>query len=180
MTELDKIVDANKQYFHNFKHGNLSIPPARKLAVLACMDARLNVNEALGLKTGDAHIIRNAGGIATEDAIRSLIISRELLGTQEFVVINHTDCGMLTFTDNDLQKDLRQKYKSDASEIRFYSFPNLEENVNNQINKIKSSPFFPPDIPIHGFIYDVKTGKIERIAGAQKTINEISIQSSSP
>jgi carbonic anhydrase len=180
MTELDKIVDANKQYFHNFKHGNLSIPPARKLAVLACMDARLNVNEALGLKTGDAHIIRNAGGIATEDAIRSLIISHELLGTQEFVVINHTDCGMLTFTDNDLQKDLRQKYKSDASEIRFYSFPNLEENVNNQINEIKSSPFFPPDIPIHGFIYDVKTGKIERIAGAQKTINEISIQSSSP
>ncbi|MGN6633671.1 MAG: beta-class carbonic anhydrase [Nitrososphaeraceae archaeon] len=180
MAELDKIVDANKQYSRNFKHGNLSIPLARKLAVLACMDARLNVNEALGLKTGDAHIIRNAGGIATDDAIRSLIISHELLGTQEFVVINHTDCGMLTFTDKDLQKDLRQKYKSDASEIKFYSFLNLEENVKNQVNKIKSSPFFSQDIPVHGFIYDLKTGKIERITGDQKTINEISVSSSSP
>jgi carbonic anhydrase len=179
MTELDKIVDANEQYSHNFKQGNLSIPPARKLAVLACMDARLNVNEALGLETGDAHIVRNAGGIATDDAIRSLIISHELLGTQEFVVINHTDCGMLTFTDKDLQKDLRQKYKSNASEIKFYSFPNLEENLKNQVNKIKLSPFFPPDIPVHGFIYDVKTGKIERITGDKKIINEISIPSTS-
>ena len=180
MTELDKIVDANEQYSHNFKHGNLSIPPARKLAVLACMDARLNVNEALGLETGDAHIIRNAGGIATDDAIRSLIISHELLGTQEFVVINHTDCGMLKFADKDLQKDLTQKYGSDASEIKFYFFPNLEENVKNQVNKIKSTPFLPPDISVHGFIYDVKTGKIERVVSDQKTFNEISISSSSP
>jgi carbonic anhydrase len=180
MAELDKIRDSNEEYSHNFKYGTLPIPPARKLAVLACMDARLNVNEALGLETGNAHIIRNAGGIATDDAIRSLIISHELLGTQEFVVINHTDCGMLTFADKDLQKDLRQKYKSDASEIKFYSFPNLEENVKNQVNKIKSTPFLPPDIPVHGFIYDVKTGKIERIAGDQKTINEILIPSSSP
>jgi len=176
MTELDKIVDANEQYSHNFKHGNLSIPPARKLAVLACMDARRNVNEALGLETGDAHIVRNAGGIATDDAIRSLIISHELLRTQEFVVINHTDCGMLTFTDKDLQKDLEI---SNTSEIKFYSFPNLEENIKNQVNKIKSSPFFPPDIPVHGFIYDVKTGKIERITGDKKIINEISIPSTS-
>jgi len=179
MTELDKIIDANELYSHNFKHGSLPIPPARKLAVLACMDARLNVNEALGLETGDAHIIRNAGGIATDDAIRSLIISHELLGTQEFVVINHTDCGMLTFTDKDLQKGLTQKYKSDAGEIKFYSFPNLEENVKNQVNKIKSTPFLPSDIPVNGFIYDVRTGKIEKITDEQKTINEISIQSSS-
>jgi carbonic anhydrase len=144
------------------------------------MDARLNVNEALGLETGEAHIIRNAGGIATDDAIRSLIISHELLGTQEFVVINHTDCGMLKFTDKDLQKDLTQKYNSDASDIKFYSFPNLEENVKNQVNKIKSTKFLPPDIPVHGFIYDVKTGKIERVVSDQKTFNEISIPSSSP
>src|SRR6188472_1990021 len=180
MAVLDKILDSNEEYTRNFRYGALSIPPARKLAVLACMDARLNVNEALGLETGDAHIVRNAGGIATDDAIRSLIISHELLRTQEFVVINHTDCGMLTFTDKDLQKDLRQKYKSNASEIKFYSFPNLEENLKNQVNKIKLSPFFPPDIPVHGFIYDVKTGKIERITGDKKIINEISIPSSSP
>ena len=142
MTELDKIVDANEEYSHDFKYGTLPIPPARKLAVLACMDARLNVNEALGLRTADAHIIRNAGGIATDDAIRSLIISHELLGTREFIVINHTDCGMLKFTDEDLQKGLIQKYKSDASEVKFHSFPNLKENVRNQVNKIKSTPFF--------------------------------------
>jgi carbonic anhydrase len=179
MAVLDKILDSNEEYTRNFRYGALSIPPARKLVVLACMDARLNVNEALGLDTGDAHIIRNAGGIATDDAIRSLIISHDLLGTEEFVVINHTDCGMLKFTDKDLQKNLKQKYKSDASEIKFYSFPNLEENVKNQVNKIKSTPFFSPDISVHGFIYDVKTGKIERITGDQKTFDEISIAPSS-
>ena len=106
MVELNKILSANEEYSSDFKHGNLPIPPSRKLAVLACMDARLTVEEFLGLGTGDSHIIRNAGGIATDDAIRSLIISHELLGTQEFLVVNHTDCGMLTFTDEELQKKL--------------------------------------------------------------------------
>ena len=174
MTELDKIVDANEEYSHDFKYGTLPIPPARKLAVLACMDARLNVNEALGLRTGDAHIIRNAGGIATDDAIRSLIISHELLGTREFIVINHTDCGMLKFTDENLQKRLIQKYKSDASEVKFHSFPNLMDNVRNQVSKIKSTPFFSPDISVYGYIYDVKTGKINRVS-EEKRFDEISI-----
>ena len=101
------------------------------------MDARLTVENVLGLSTGDAHIIRNAGGIATDDAIRSLLISHELLGTEEFLVINHTDCGMLTFTDKDLQQKLAQKYNLDASGLRFHSFPNLEDNVRNQVKKIK-------------------------------------------
>src|SRR6185437_11897886 len=158
MVEIDQILMSNEKYSNDFKYATLSSSPARKLAVLACMDTRINVENVLGLNVGEAHIIRNAGGIATDDAIRSLIISHELLGTQEFVVINHTDCGMLTFTDKDLQKGLTQKYKSDAGEIKFYSFPNLEENVKNQVNKIKSTPFLPSDIPVNGFIYDVRTG----------------------
>src|SRR5437867_8779816 len=104
MSAIDEILMANQQYAGKFTQGKLAMPPARKLAVLACMDARLTIEPALGLKTGDAHIIRNAGGIATEDALRSLIISHHLLGTQEFVVINHTDCGMLTFEDTELLK----------------------------------------------------------------------------
>lgn len=108
MAELEKLLTANREYSAAFKHGGLPLPPARKLAVLACMDARLTVEDVLGLDTGDAHIIRNAGGIATDDAIRSLIISDELLGTREFVVVNHTNCGMLTFKVRDLEKTERQ------------------------------------------------------------------------
>lgn len=163
MVELNKLLEANEKYSSSFKHGDLQIPPSRKLAVLACMDARLTVEDFLGLNTGDSHIIRNAGGIATDDAIRSLIISHELLGTQEFLVVNHTDCGMLTFTDEELRKKLGSKYKVDASGLNFYSFPDLEQNVRNQVDKIKSTPFLPKDIPVYGFTYDVKTGKLERV-----------------
>lgn len=163
MVELNKILSANEEYSSDFKHGNLPIPPSRKLAVLACMDARLTVEEFLGLGTGDSHIIRNAGGIATDDAIRSLIISHELLGTQEFLVVNHTDCGMLTFTDEELQKKLADKYQADASGLKFHSFPNLEQNVRNQVDRIKSTPFLPKDIPVYGFTYDVRTGKLVRV-----------------
>ena len=127
------------------------------------MDARLTVENALGLSTGDAHIIRNAGGIATDDAIRSLLISHELLGTEEFLVINHTNCGMLTFTDKDLQQKLTKKYNLDASGLEFHSFPNLEDNVRDQVNKIKSTPFLPNEIPVYGLTYNVKTGKLKRI-----------------
>jgi carbonic anhydrase len=163
MVELNKLLRANEKYSSNFKYGDLQIPPSRKLAVLACMDARLTVENFLGLTTGDSHIIRNAGGIATDDAIRSLIISHELLGTQEFVVVNHTDCGMLTFTDEELRKKLAGKYNVDVSGLTFYSFPDLEQNVKNQVKKIKSTPFLPKDIPVYGFTYDVKTGKLRRV-----------------
>ena len=129
MTQLESIKSQNKKYAESFKDGDLSTPPSKKIAVLSCMDARLNVNELLGLGIGEAHIIRIAGGIATDDAIRSLIISHELLGTEEFIVINHTDCGMLTFSDEDLQKKISEKYKSNASGIVFHTFDNLEENV---------------------------------------------------
>src|SRR4051794_17831985 len=169
MAVLDKILDSNEEYTRNFRYGALSIPPARKLAVLACMDARLNVNEALGLDTGDAHIIRNAGGIATDDAIRSLIISHELLGTQEFLVVNHTDCGMLTFTDENLRKRLSEKYDTDSAGLQFYPFPDLEANVKDQVDKIKSIPFLPKHIPVYGFVYDVRTGKIKEATRATAT-----------
>jgi carbonic anhydrase len=102
-------------------------------------------------------------GIATDDAIRSLIISHELLGTQEFLVVNHTDCGMLTFTDEDLRKKLIEKYKANANGLNFHSFPNLEENVRVQVDKIKSTPFLPKDISVYGFIYNLKTGKLARV-----------------
>jgi carbonic anhydrase len=163
MVELNKLLEANEKYSSDFKYGDLQIPPSRKLAVLVCMDARLTVEEFLGLNTGDSHIIRNAGGIATDDAIRSLIISHELLGTQEFVVVNHTDCGMLAFTDEELRKKLAGKYNVDASGLTFYSFPDLEQNVKNQVKKIKSAPFLPKDIPVYGLTYDVKTGKLRRV-----------------
>jgi carbonic anhydrase len=164
MTELNNILKSNENYSKDFKHGNLPTPPSRKLAILACMDARLTVEDFLGLKTGEAHIIRNAGGIATEDAIRSLIISHELLGTEEFLVVNHTDCGMLSFTDGELRKKLSEKYKADASQLKFHSFPHIEANVKNQIDKIKSTPFLPKDIQVYGFVYDVRTGKLKQVA----------------
>src|ERR1700693_3448740 len=109
MSITDELLAANQQYASKFDKGSRPMPPAKKLAILACMDARLTVEQLLGLKTGDAHIIRNAGGIATEDALRSFIISHHLLGTQEFVIINHTDCGMLTFKDDELVDKLEQK-----------------------------------------------------------------------
>ncbi|WP_458721360.1 beta-class carbonic anhydrase [Candidatus Nitrosocosmicus sp. R] len=137
--------------------------PQKKIAVLACMDARLNVNDLLGLGVGEAHIIRNAGGIATEDAIRSLIISHELLGTEEFFVINHTDCGMLTFSDQDLQEKISEKYNSNASGIVFHSFDDLEENVRKQVDKIRNTPFIIDVASVTGFVYDVRTGRIKEI-----------------
>lgn len=163
MTQLESIKSQNEKYAKNFKYGNLSIPPSRKIAVVACMDARLNVNELLGLGVGEAHIIRNAGGIATEDAIRSLIISHELLGTEEFIVINHTDCGMLTFTDEELQNKISEKYNSNASDIQFHSFGDLELNVKNQLEKIRNNPFLVDAVAVSGFVYDVKTGRIKEI-----------------
>lgn len=162
-TETSKIIEANREYARTRFPGKQPMPPSRHVAILACMDARLTVSQLAGVTTGEAHIIRNAGGIATEDAIRSLIISSELLGTKEFIVINHTDCGMLTFKDSDLQSKLKQKYGKDASNIKFHSFPNLEDNVRMQVAAIKSHPFIPKDIPVTGFIYEVQSGLLRNV-----------------
>ncbi len=162
-TETSRIVEANKEYVRTQFPGKLPALPSRHLAILACMDARLAVGQLAGVKAGEAHIIRNAGGIATEDAVRSLIISNELLGTKEFVVINHTDCGMLKFKDCDLQRKLEDKYGRDASGIKFHAFSNLEESVRRQVETIKNHPLIPRDIPVTGFIYQVETGLLQRV-----------------
>jgi carbonic anhydrase len=165
MSTIDETLKSNEKYSQNFQHGALPIPPARKLAIVACMDARLTVEQALGLETGDAHIIRNAGGIVTEDALRSLIISHYLLGTQEFMIINHTDCGMVTFEDDQFKQHLQEKTGQTAAvPAAFHSFKNLEENVREQISKVKSHPWLPKDVPVRGFVYDVHTGKLYEVA----------------
>jgi carbonic anhydrase len=163
MSNIQDLLNANETYAREFKYANLKSNPLKKVAVLACMDARLSIENILGLSTGEANIIRNAGGIATEDAIRSLIVSHHLLGTEKFIVINHTDCGMQKFTDEDIRNNLRQKLNTDTREIPFHTFANLEENVREQVQKIKASPFFPQDIPVYGFVYNTQTGMLEKI-----------------
>jgi carbonic anhydrase len=168
MSIIDDVLKANETYASKFKLGNLKMPPARKLAVLACMDARLTVEQMLGLNTGDAHIIRNAGGIATTDALRSLIISHYLLGTQECMIIEHTDCGMLTFEDHELHARLRRETGASAVEPAvFHSFHNLEENVRDQMRKIRSHPWTPKQFAVRGFVYDVKSGRLNEVAAAE-------------
>ena len=164
MSVTDEVLQANETYAKNFKLGELPIPPARKLAVLACMDARVSVEQFLGLKPGDAHIIRNAGGLATDDALRSLILSHHLLGTQEFIIINHTDCGMLKFKDAALRAQLQEKTGAIASEPKhFYSFSDLQENLGRQIEKVRAHPWIPKEISVRGFIYDVKSGRLQEV-----------------
>ncbi|HEX8918857.1 MAG TPA: carbonic anhydrase [Chloroflexota bacterium] len=166
MSQKDDLVEANQQYAEGFDQGGLPMPPARHLAVLTCMDARLHPERFLGLKVGDAHVIRNAGGRASDDAIRSLIISSHLLGTNEYVVIHHTDCGMVTFSNADLHKHLKDETGNDASGIDFLPFPDLEQSVRDDVQRIKSSPFIDDSTPVHGFIYDVRSGKLTPVDDA--------------
>lgn len=164
MSVTDEVLAANGEYARNFRLGHLPMPPARKLAIVACMDARLSIEPMLGLKTGEAHIIRNAGGIVTEDALRSLVISQQLLGTNEVVIINHTDCGMVTFKDEDLRaKLLAQTGTATIAPAHFHAFADTEENVRQQIQKVASHPWIPRNIPVRGFIYDVKTGRLTEV-----------------
>jgi carbonic anhydrase len=165
MGAIDELLKANETYAKNFTEGNLAMPPAKKLAVVACMDARIVPSQILGTKNGDIHVIRNAGGIVTEDALRSLLISHYLLGTQEFMIINHTDCGMLTFKDEDLLARLQAETGTAAlAPNHFYAFGNLEENVRRQVQKVKSHPWIPKSVPVRGFIYDVKTGRLHEVS----------------
>jgi carbonic anhydrase len=139
------------------------MPPARQVAVLTCMDARLHPEKFLGLDIGDAHVIRNAGGRASDDAIRSLIISSNLLGTKEYVVIHHTDCGMVTFTNEDLREKLADVLDADASDIDFLPFNDLEGSVRDDVDRIRESPFIPEGIPVRGFVYDVRSGRLREV-----------------
>ena len=160
MTVAQEFQKANDAYASSFSKGNLPMPPARHVAVLTCMDARLLPARFLGLEEGDAHVILNAGGRASEDAIRSLAISQQLLGTNEVVVIHHTDCGMLTFSNEDLRKKLKQELNADAEHIDFLPFKNLEQSVRDDVATIKNSPLLLKIIEVSGFIYDVKSGRL--------------------
>jgi len=165
MSVTDEILTANEEYArtHEFKH--LSPRPQRKLAILTCMDTRLSIR-TLGLDVGDAHIIRNAGGIVTEDALRSLIISHYQLGSQEFVLIHHTDCGMMTFTDDELRTKLQHiSGTAVLSPHHFYAFKDPERSVREQMQKLRSHPWIPKEIGVRGFVYDVLTGMLKEIFG---------------
>lgn len=164
MSAIDDVLKAHQAYAEQFAWGDLPSPPSRKLAVLACMDARMIVSQILGLRPGEAHILRNAGGIVTEDVLRSLLISHYLLGTQEFMIIEHTDCGLLTFTDEDLLRQLQQQTGTAAvSPTRFFAFRDLRQNVREQIQKVRSHPWIPADLVVRGFIYDVRTGRLQEV-----------------
>ena len=164
MSVADELLRANENFARNFTLGELSVRPKRHVAVLACMDSRILFEHCLGLKPGDAHMIRNAGGIATEDALRSLIVSHHLLDTQEFIIINHTDCGLLKVKEDELKARLRNKMGATAdSPAHFHAFDDLEANVRQQIQTVKSHPWIPKHIPVRGFIYDVKTGKLTEV-----------------
>ena len=160
MTVAQEFQKANDAYASSFSKGNLPMPPARHVAVLTCMDARLHPSSFLGLELGDAHVIRNAGGRASDDAIRSLAISQQLLGTHEVVVIHHTDCGMLTFSNEDLRRKLKQDLNAGAEDVDFLPFKNLEQSVRDDVATIKNSPLLLKIIEVSGFIYDVKSGRL--------------------
>jgi len=165
MSVIDDLVRNNESYARNFKKGSLPLPPAKKLAVVACMDARLDVHKILGIEEGDAHVIRNAGGVVTDDAIRSLTISQRLLGTKEIILIHHTDCGMLTFTDDKVKQQIEEDTGIRPA-FALEAFPNLEDDVRQSIARIKASPFVPNKSSIRGFVYDVHSGKLQEVGVA--------------
>src|SRR3989449_2585961 len=161
MSTTDSLLRNNEDYSRAFKKGDLQMPPAKHIAVLACMDARLDVHKILGLEIGDAHIIRNAGGVATDDAIRSLVISQRLLGTREIILIHHTDCGMLTFTDDAVKRQIQDDVGI-KPEFALEAFPDLDEDVRQSIARIRESPFIPHK-NIRGFVFDVGTGRLNEV-----------------
>ncbi|KAJ8100586.1 carbonic anhydrase [Lipomyces tetrasporus] len=158
------VTAANHLYSASFAKGNLPLPPGRKLAVVTCMDARLDPAKALGLHEGDAHVIRNAGG-RSKDAIRSIIISQQLLGTEEVLIIHHTDCGMLTFSDSQLHHILQERFDgNDVRDIDFLPFSDLEQSVRDDVEYVRTSKVVRPEIRVSGWIYEVETGKIRPVS----------------
>ena len=163
MSITDELLQNNEAYAESFEKGDLPLPPAKGVAVVACMDARLNVYGMLGLQEGDAHVIRNAGGVITDDEIRSLAISQRLLGTREIILIHHTDCGMLTFTDDELKAQIQEEADI-KPHFPMESFSDLEEDVRQSIARIQASPFIPNKDSVRGFVYEVQTGRLREVA----------------
>jgi len=163
MSATDELLRNNERYAERFEKGDLDAPPGKQVAVVACMDARFHVSKVLGLDEGDAHIIRNAGGVVTDDAIRSLAISQRLLGTREIILIHHTGCGMLTFNDDEFRRQIE-----DDTGIRpswaAESFADVDEEMRQNIARVKATPFIPHKESVRGFIYEVETGRLREIA----------------
>jgi carbonic anhydrase len=162
MTVTDELLRNNAEFASSFAKGDLPMPPGKGLAVVACMDARLNVYALLGLEEGQAHVIRNAGGVVTEDVVRSLAISQRLLGTNEVILVHHTDCGMLTFTDDQVKADI----ETDTGlrpHFALEAFSDLERDIRQSIARIKASPFVPNKDSVRGFVFDVTTGKLQEV-----------------
>ncbi len=163
MSVTDELLRNNEAYAQGFDKGALPMPPGRNVAVVACMDARLDVHKILGLTEGDAHVIRNAGGVVTDDAIRSLVISQRLLGTREVVLIHHTDCGMLTFKDDEVKQQIEAEVGI-KPEFALEAFSDLEQDVRQSIARIKASPFVPNKDAVRGFVYEVETGRLREVS----------------
>jgi carbonic anhydrase len=163
MSVIDELLENAKSYAQSFDKGELPMPPRRKVAIVACMDARLNPYGLLGLAEGDAHVIRNAGGVVTDDEIRSLAISQRLLGTEEIMLIHHTDCGMLTFSDDEFREQI-QRDTGVKPEWAAEAFRDVEEDVRQSIARIVANPFIPNKSAVRGFVYDVESGALREVA----------------
>ena len=162
MSQTDELLRNAENYAKDFEKGDLPMPPARKVAIVACMDARLSPFALLGLEVGDAHVIRNAGGVITEDEIRSLAISQRLLGTEEIILIHHTDCGMLTFTDDEFRRSIQEE-TGIKPQWPAESFTDLEEDLRQSLARITTSPFIPKKDSVRGFVYEVETGRLREV-----------------
>ncbi len=162
MSVTEELLQNNAAYAEYFEKGDLPLPPARGVAVVACMDARLDVHKILGLEEGDAHVIRNAGGVITDDEVRSLTISQRLLGTREIILIHHTDCGMLTFSDDELKAQIHEEVGM-KPHFSMESFSDLEEDVRQSVARIQASPFIPHKESVRGFIYEVENGRLREV-----------------
>jgi carbonic anhydrase len=164
MSTTDELLRNAEAYAASFDKGDLPMPPGRKIAIVACMDARLNPYGLLGLQEGDAHVIRNAGGVITDDEIRSLAISQRLLGTEEIVLIHHTDCGMLTFTDDEFKRSIQDELGI-KPEWAAEAFPDVDEDVRQSLARVNASPFIPKKDSVRGFVYEVETGNLREVEG---------------
>jgi carbonic anhydrase len=162
MTVTDELLRNNAEFAGSFSNGDLPMPPGKHLAVVACMDARLNVYALLGLREGEAHVIRNAGGVVSDDVLRSLVISQRLLGTREVILVHHTDCGMLTFSDDAVKADIEADVGL-RPHFALEAFSDLERDVRQSIARIKASPFVPHKDAVRGFIYDVRSGALQEV-----------------
>jgi carbonic anhydrase len=164
MSVRSEVLEANDRYAQSFTKGDLPVPPARRFAVVTCMDARLDPAKFLGLEEGDAHVIRNAGGVVSDDALRSLVISHWLLGTEEAMVIAHTGCGMLTFSNEDLRGKLAEEAGADASGVDFLPFSDLDESVRASVDRVRSTDLLPDSFTATGYVYDCSSGALREVA----------------